>query len=124
MFASLTLLFVLTNMARVNVAPPLMENVFLDQRAQVRADHLCSLNQWSHRDWEDSFALMSYWYHGENLARGTSNEASVEKALLASPTHRSNILDPHFTKVGFGYSEKCQLTVELFAGEERSLVTI
>ncbi len=54
---------------------------------------------------------------GENLARGidpTATPADIHKALMESPTHRKNILDRRFNRVGVGcYDRVC---VELFAG--------
>ena len=51
---------------------------------------------------------------GENLAKGNDTPANIHKALMASPTHRKNILDRRFNRVGVGcYDSVC---VELFAG--------
>ena len=51
---------------------------------------------------------------GENLAKGADTPENIHKALMASPTHRKNILDHRFNHIGVGcYGEIC---VELFAG--------
>jgi len=51
---------------------------------------------------------------GENLSKGVDTPENIHKALMASPTHRKNILDPRFNHIGVGcYGEIC---VELFAG--------
>ena len=51
---------------------------------------------------------------GENLSKGIDTPANIHKALMASPTHRKNILDRRFNHVGVGcYDYIC---VELFAG--------
>jgi uncharacterized protein YkwD len=51
---------------------------------------------------------------GENLAKGIDTPANIHKALMASPTHRKNILDRRFNHLGVGcYDYIC---VELFAG--------
>ena len=51
---------------------------------------------------------------GENLAKGIDTPANIHKALMASPTHRKNIMDRRFNHVGVGcYDYIC---VELFAG--------
>lgn len=42
----------------------------------------------------------NYHYAGENLARGFVTSQGIMRALLASPTHRANILDPSYTNVG------------------------
>jgi uncharacterized protein YkwD len=51
---------------------------------------------------------------GENLAKGIDTPAHIHRALMESPTHRKNILDPRFSRVGVGcYDNIC---VELFLG--------
>ena len=51
---------------------------------------------------------------GENLAKGIDTPARIHEALMDSPTHRKNILDPRFNRVGVGcYDSIC---VELFLG--------
>lgn len=37
-------------------------------------------------------------------------------ALMASKTHRANILRDKFTHVGVGYAKDCDLAVEFFGG--------
>lgn len=118
MFKGLFLLFFLTNLARGPVAAPLVVDPVLTSRAQARAELLCDRNQFSHKDWEDSFDNLPYDYewHGENLAKGSSDMRRVHKALLASPTHKANIVNQHFTDMGLGYDPDCQLTVQLYGG--------
>ena len=41
-----------------------------------------------------------YSYAGENLAVDFTDSSDVDAAWLASPTHRANILDPHYTQIG------------------------
>ncbi|MGC9966499.1 MAG: CAP domain-containing protein [Syntrophobacteraceae bacterium] len=51
---------------------------------------------------------------GENLAKGKDTPANIHRALMQSPTHRKNIVDPRFNRVGVGcYDYIC---VELFVG--------
>lgn len=51
---------------------------------------------------------------GENLTKGVDTPANIHKALMSSPTHRKNILDPRFDRMGVGcYDTIC---VELFMG--------
>jgi uncharacterized protein YkwD len=51
---------------------------------------------------------------GENLVKGMDTPENIHKALMSSPTHRKNILDPRFERIGVGcYDYIC---VELFAG--------
>jgi len=52
-------------------------------------------------DWQVPYSLA-----GENLARHSRNSASVaadlERALMNSPTHRANILEPSFREIAIG----------------------
>lgn len=51
---------------------------------------------------------------GENLVKGMETPENLHEALMESPLHRKNILDPRFNLVGIGcYDYVC---VELFAG--------
>ena len=51
---------------------------------------------------------------GENLAKGIDTPTNIHRALMDSPTHRKNILDPRFNRLGVGcYDNVC---VELFMG--------
>jgi uncharacterized protein YkwD len=51
-------------------------------------------------------ARLPYRLAGENLARASLDDASVvqrvEQALMQSPTHRENILEPTFKRVAIG----------------------
>ncbi|HYA41955.1 MAG TPA: CAP domain-containing protein [Syntrophobacteraceae bacterium] len=61
----------------------------------------------AHRPWVRAPA-------GENLSKGHDTPDNIHTALMASPGHRKNILDPRFNHVGVGcYGDIC---VELFAG--------
>lgn len=46
-------------------------------------------------------AGVSYRYAGENLA-GSSTVERAHQALMNSPGHRANILNPNFTHIGVG----------------------
>lgn len=51
---------------------------------------------------------------GENLVQGVDAAENVHKAFMNSPTHRENILNPRFSRIGVGcYDYVC---VELFVG--------
>ena len=51
---------------------------------------------------------------GENLTEGMDSPENIHEALMESPLHRKNILDPRFNLMGIGcYDYVC---VELFAG--------
>jgi uncharacterized protein YkwD len=51
---------------------------------------------------------------GENLAKGIDTPENIHNALMESPTHRKNILDPRFNRIGVGCYDR--ICVELFAG--------
>lgn len=114
MITGVFLLLFLTNMARYSVVPPLTEDPVLDQKAQARAEYLCTNDQWSHDGWEDSFSDTSYAYHGENLAKGYRTYGDTNHALMISPAHRENIMNPNFQYMGVG--QACGKEVELFGG--------
>ncbi len=47
----------------------------------------------------------TFAYAGENLAVDFSESGDVERAWMNSPTHRANILNPHFTEIGIAVAE-------------------
>jgi uncharacterized protein YkwD len=67
----------------------------------------------------------NYSYAGENLAQGYSEVTELENSLMASPTHRANILSPFYSQVGLAVVEvgTSNVVVELFGskGEQVSL---
>ena len=75
--------------------------------AQAKADDMAAKGYFAHETPEghDSwhwFRLTDYEYAyaGENLAVNFSASADVEKAWMASPTHRANILNDRYTEIG------------------------
>ena len=107
----ITLLFLINLVRDV----PLQESMILNQRAEIRAEQLCEDRQWSHLDWEKSFTGIKYDYIGENLSKDFPDDLSAFIALMNSPSHKANILNPNYHQIGIGYSKKCNLTVELFS---------
>lgn len=61
-------------------------------------------------------AHVRYGYAGENLALAP-DLTSAGRLLLASPEHRRNVLEPHFTRVGIAAvdSPRGELLVEDFS---------
>jgi hypothetical protein len=51
---------------------------------------------------------------GENLSKGIDSAENIHRALMKSPTHRKNIMDRRFNRMGVGCSSN--ICVELFAG--------
>jgi len=83
-------------------------------RAETRAEYLCEVGQWSHEGLEEvSYGLTGIL--GENLARGYKGDAvKTFVAWINSPTHWDNITSPIFTQTGIGYSQECDIVVQLF----------
>ena len=102
-------LIVLTMMARPT---PILIDWELMARAQTRAEYLCEHDQWSHDGWKDSFEGIA-GVHGENLAKDFTTPKAAHKALMESPTHKRNIQDRRFNKIGVGKS--CGIYVQLFS---------
>ena len=109
-------LLLLTNQAR---ATPLTYDADLSARATVRAEQLCLAKQWSHAGWKAAFK--GYGGHvAENLAKlpvvkkqtAKQRATAIHKALMASPSHKANIVNEKFTRIGIGTA--CDVTVYLF----------
>jgi hypothetical protein len=102
---------VLVNLANADRAelalPELTTDPLLTAAAQAKADDMATKGYFSHTTPEgyDSwhwFQLVGYEYQhaGENLAVNFSDSAEVERAWMASPTHRDNIVSPRYTEIG------------------------
>lgn len=109
-------LLLMINASRIAVGDnTLIESHILDIRAQMRAEMLCATGQFSHDNFRVlDFAGLKYKWGGENLARDFVDATSTHEALMASPTHRANILKREYKEVGLGSS--CGITVEIFKG--------
>ncbi|MCE5337008.1 MAG: CAP domain-containing protein [Desulfobacteraceae bacterium] len=96
----------------------------LARKAFLRAKELVTKGYFDHRDpvtgrnpvyarlHEDCFRDAATF--GENLTMGADTPENIHKALMDSPTHRKNIINPSYSRVGVGcYEDIC---VELFAG--------
>ena len=84
----------------------------LQAAAQAKANDMAAKGYFAHISPEglDSWywfkqAGYSFSYAGENLAADFSDSADVEKAWLASPTHRANLMNAHFTEIGIATAE-------------------
>jgi uncharacterized protein YkwD len=94
----------------------------LARKAFLRAKQLVKDGYFDHEDpktgtnpvWMAIRDCYSCSSGGENLVKGMDTPENIHQALMESPTHRKNILDPRFNLVGIGcYDYIC---VELFAG--------
>lgn len=98
----------LTNAKRTqNGLPALSVNNQLAQAASAKANDMYAADYWAHNSpsgktpWNFITAAgYRYLYAGENLARDFSDASSVVDAWMASPSHRSNILDDNFNEIG------------------------
>ena len=113
-------LFRLTNLQR---EVPLVEDECLKEKAYYRAEKMYKDGYFSHTDpatGEKPFPEMvfscdsDFMYAGENLAINFSDVNSMSDALMNSPLHKKNIVNPKYSKVGINcYLSLC---VEFFAG--------
>jgi hypothetical protein len=83
-------------------------NTKLSQAAYLKADDMFSKQYWAHNapdgttpwHWFDQVGY-NYEYAGENLAKNFTSSSATLTAWMASPEHRANILNNHYTDVGF-----------------------
>lgn len=103
----------LANDSRVGAqAPHLTYNAQLQAAAQLKANDMAAKGYFAHQspdgkmpwDWI-SLVGYPYVYAGENLAVDFNDSKEVNQAWLNSPTHRSNLLNPHFTEIGIATAE-------------------
>lgn len=125
-----------TNKKRQEVGlPSLNMSSELSQAAQAKATDMFTKNYWAHNSpdghtpWD--FILQSgyhYLYAGENLAKDFQESDAVVDAWIASPSHKSNILRPQYSEVGFAVvngklnGEKTTLVVQMFGTKAGSQV--
>lgn len=79
----------------------------LSAAAAAKAQDMYAADYWAHNSpsgktpWNFiSASGYRYLYAGENLARDFSDASSVVEAWMASPSHRSNIMDDKFREIG------------------------
>lgn len=80
--------------------------------AQAKANDMATKGYFAHTSPEGLdpwhwFKLEGYAfdYAGENLAVDFADSGDVERAWMNSPTHRQNLLDPHYTEVGIATAQ-------------------
>lgn len=108
--AAVTDLLALTNADRMALGlSPLGASRALSLAAQMKADDMADRGYFAHETpdglspwyWMTK-AGYSYRAAGENLAVYFTDTRSVEKAWMASPEHRANLLDRQYADVGYG----------------------
>lgn len=113
---------------------PLVFNPFLEKSAFLKAKDMIEKDYFSHYSptglspwyW---FKLAGYEYKiaGENLAIGFLETKEVHEALMNSPSHRQNILNPAFKEIGISVlegefnGENVYLVVQHFGTPPRKL---
>lgn len=115
-------------LASLSHITPYQVDPLLTERAQIRAEQLCSV-PFSHDGWTKSFEGLARTYEGENLAcSGKTNSKGIcvkkkgvfEKpeqihtAWMNSPTHKKNIVNANYKRIGIAQA-KCGITVQLFS---------
>lgn len=116
----------LVNQARSQAGlKPLATDNALINLAGLKANDMITKNYFSHTSptYGSPFDMMrtygvSYLYAGENLAMN-SNVQSAEQALMNSPEHKANILNPNYTDIGVGIAQKSdgsRVYVQMFIG--------
>jgi uncharacterized protein YkwD len=88
--------------------PALVDNATLDDIAMLRLDDMFQQQYFAHVGPQGESALTvastvgyAYVALGENLALGNfTGDTGVVAAWMASPGHRANILDTHYTQIG------------------------
>lgn len=84
----------------------------LEEAARMKAEDMASKGYFAHTSPEGKTPW--YWFEkagyvytraGENLAVDFVDSSDVNKAWLASPTHRANIMNSKFTEIGIATAE-------------------
>lgn len=122
-------IFDLTNTSRATQnLPSLTWNNTLAQAAALKAEDMIQNNYFAHTSpsgktpwyWFGQVGY-KYYYAGENLAMNFNSSQAVNDAWLNSPSHRENIMDPHYTQIGIAArsgiinGQYTTVVVELFA---------
>lgn len=109
-------------------AGPLAHDALLSAAAQKKADDMAARGYFSHTDPDGHapwkwFRSVGYYYYnaGENLAVHFTDATTLNSAWMKSPTHRANIVNPVYTRVGIGIAQgyyqgyKTTFVVQFFA---------
>lgn len=101
----------------------LVRNPILDIAAQMKADDMARRGYFSHTGPQGQsswhwFTSAGYFYTnaGENLAMNFYDPHTLQRAWMASPTHRANIVRSVYTEVGVG------IAYGMYKGEPASFV--
>lgn len=88
--------------------PALTINEALSKAAEEKAKHMFENDYWAHvapdgtKPWDFIIsAQYDYEYAGENLAKNFNTSQQVVNAWYDSESHRENLLNRHYTEIGF-----------------------
>ncbi|HPQ79271.1 MAG TPA: CAP domain-containing protein [Candidatus Dojkabacteria bacterium] len=103
----------LTNQERrVAGLPELTNNAKLSTAALAKANDMFAKDYWDHfgpngeTPWQFIRAAgYNYVYAGENLGKGFRTSEGLVEAWMVSPTHRDNMLSPHYKDIGVAVVE-------------------
>jgi hypothetical protein len=106
-------LFNLTNQERTSRGLPAFTlNAKLNNAAYLKGQNMFAENYWAHvspsgkQPWYwFTQAGYAYSYAGENLAKDFATSAGTVAGWMASPGHQANILNAHYTEVGFSVQD-------------------
>lgn len=111
---------------------PLAANTLLDQGAERKAEDMFARQYFAHvtpdnkQPW-DFFRAVGYPYFaaGENLAIDFTNPDAAHTALMNSPTHRANILNPVYNEIGVSvvpgtFKDHTSIIVVQFFGKQKA----
>lgn len=88
-----------------------VEDLLLGKAAQAKANDMASKGYFAHiyqgRTGWDFMRQYNYQYFftGENLAVDFRSSKPLMKAWMNSPSHRANIVNPRFKRIGVGIAE-------------------
>lgn len=96
-----------------NGLKPLTIDWQVSRVAQYKSDDMANNNYFSHTSpsYGTPFQMLKsfnvkYRTAGENIAKGQKTPEAVMTAWMNSEGHRANILNPNYTHLGVGYTEK------------------
>jgi hypothetical protein len=118
----------LTNQTRASLGlGTLALSPTLSEAAREKAADMFAKGYWAHFSptgtspwWFFKNVGYNYLYAGENLARDFNDSGAVVNAWMNSPTHKDNIVSPHYKEIGVAVvdgvlnGEQTTLVVQLF----------
>jgi len=115
--------------AKYNLNPLILDNDLVSA-AKIRSVEIITSFEHERPDGR-SITTISSKVQGENLAKGYPTAKQVMDALMKSPPHKANILNPYFTTIGIGYTKlnhdpkgSTHYLVQLFGGSKAAEITL